>query len=323
MIDMSKTFSYGRKATGGQKAQSPQMTAPGTNTGPLPDQNATPPAIQGQNWSYDPYQNFTMQPPGAFPFPQQWADASNYFTNLLGAGVQTPWQYGYGSDQLRNMIDAQGMPVNIQGYAEAQLPQLQTMLSDATKQAQESAGLTGTRWSTSLGNTIADQARRLYENYGADVAGKWLQAQEAARERMMGGMGMMLPYGQATANLGLQNTQNQMYAANALQGLGSDYLYGPMNIAQGMAGLGQGIYGQQAQGIEQFMNDPWLQAALGMSGQQGNYYPQTYQPSFMSQMFGLSGAMLPWTMNYNRGGGGQGIDYGTFDPAFMPHLGPM
>ena len=305
MIDLSKTFNYGK----GPQSQ-PQMTAPGTNTGPIPNQGtppgATPPA-QGQDWNYDPYQNFTMDAPGAFPFPEQWQTASDYFTGLTQSGVPTPWQYGYGSDQLRNMIDAQGMPVDIQGYADAQLPIYQTMMEDMTKQSQESAGLSGTRWSSSLGNQIAEQGRRLAENYGADVANKWMQAQEAARGRMMGGMGMMLPYGQAQANLGLQNTQNQMYGASALQGIGSDYLYGPMNIAQGMGNLGNQIYGQQSQGINQFQNDNWLNAALGLSqGQGSQQYPQTYQPSFMSQMFGLSGAMLPYTMNQGDQTGGSG-----------------
>ena len=306
MIDLTKTMNYGQT----------QMTAPGTKTGPVADPNApaAPPA-PGQDWNYDPYQDFTMDAPGPFPFPEQWKTASDYFTNLTQSGVPTPWQYGYGSDQLRNMIDAQGMPVDIQGYADAQLPIYQTMMEDMTKQSQESAGLSGTRWSTSLGNQIAEQGRRLTENYGADVANKWMQAQEAARGRMMGGMGMMLPYGQASANLGLQNTQNQMYGASALQGLGSDYLYGPMNIAQGMAGLGQGIYGQQAQGINQFSNDPWLQMALGLGTSPGSQqYPQTYQPSFMSQMLGLSGQMLPYAFNnqgQNDNSGGWTDQYGN------------
>jgi hypothetical protein len=184
------------------------------------------------------------------------------------------------------------------------------MLGDMTRQAQESAGLSGTRWSTSLGNTIAEQTRRLTENYGADVAAKWLQSQEAAKGRMMGGYGMMLPYGQATAGLGLQNTANQMYAANALQGIGSDYLYGPMNIATGMAGLGSGIYGQQAGGINQFMNDPWLQMALGLGTSPGaGQYPQTYQPSIMSQIMGLGGNITGYLAGMGGQGGGGGDQF--------------
>jgi len=280
----------------------PQMT-----TGPAakqpygPDPNAvTPPAPAlpdqqgGQNWDYDPYQDFQMDAPQPFPFPEQWADASSYFTNLLGAGVQSPWQYGYGSGQLQNMIDENGQPIDINAYAAAQLPLYQTMMEDMTKQSQESAGLSGTRWSSTLGNQIAEQGRRLTEAYGADIANKWMQAQEAAMARKMGGLNMMLPYGQAEANLGLQNTQNQMYGASALQGIGSDYLYAPMNIAQGLAGLGNMTYGQQRDELSQSQNDPWLQAALAMGGQQSQQYQQMYNPSFSSQMLGLAGNTLPY-----------------------------
>jgi len=311
MIDLSKTMNYGQNPqyahTMGPEdlAMNPVQ---GTNTGPIADPNATPPPAQGQsgqNWDYDPYQDFQMDAPPPFPFPEQWKTASDYFTNLTQSGVPTPWQYGYGSEQLRNMIDAQGMPVDIQGYADAQLPVYQTMMEDMTKQSQESAGLSGTRWSSSLGNQIAEQGRRLTENYGADVANKWMQAQEAARGRMMGGMGMMLPYGQASANLGLQNTQNQMYGANALRGLGSDYLYGPMNIATGMANLGQGIYGQQQGGINQQMNDPWLQAALGLGNQQSQQYTPMYNPSWLTQGLGAASSMAPYIFN------NQGQNYGN------------
>ena len=285
----------------------PQMTTGPARQQPYgPDPNAQPPAPQGQqggqNWDYDPYQDFQMDAPQPFPFPDQWANASNYFTNLLGSGVQTPWQYGYGSGQLQNMIDANGQPIDINAYAEAQLPLYQTMMEDMTKQSQESAGLSGTRWSTSLGNEIAEQGRRLTENYGADIANKWMQAQEAAMQRKMGGLGMMLPYGQAEANLGLQNTQNQMYGASALQGIGSDHLYAPMNIAQGLAGLGNMTYGQQQSGIDSQMNDSWLQAALALGSQQSQQYPQMYNPSFSSQMFGLAGNVAPYAFRGNQGG---------------------
>jgi hypothetical protein len=304
MIDMTKTFGAGGNRSGGYLPD--QTTTTPTQQQPYgPDPNAAPTALPdqqgGQDWDYDPYQNFTMDAPQAFPFPDQWAQASNYFQNLMGSGVQTPWQYGYGSDQLRNMIGADGQPVDIQGYADAQLPLYQTMMEDMTKQSQESAGLSGTRWSSTLGNQIAEQGRRLTETYGADIANKWMQAQEAGMQRKMGGLGMMLPYGQATANLGLQNTQNQMYGASALQGIGSDYLYAPMNIAGGMSNLGNSIYNQQAGGINQFQNDPWAQMAYGLSGQPGSQqYPQTYQPSFASSMFGLTGAALPFVLG-NQG----------------------
>ena len=300
MIDLAKTMNreYGR---GG--GYLPQMTTgPATKQPYGPDPEATtPPATAPsgeQDWNYDPYQDFQMDAPQPFPFPDQWANASNYFTNLMGSGVQSPWQYGHGSGQLQNLIGADGQPVDIQGYAESQLPVMQTLMGDLSRQAMEEATMTGTRQSTVLQQKLVEQARRLSENYGADIANKWMQAQEAAMGRKMGGLGLMLPYGQAEANLGLQNTQNQMYGASALQGIGSDYLYAPMNIAQGFGNLGNQIYGQQAQGIDQFQNDPWLQTALGLSQQPGSQqYPQTYQPSWTSQILGLGANVIPQMLN--------------------------
>jgi hypothetical protein len=205
-----------------------------------------------------------------FPFPEQWNQAGNIYSQLAGmGGWQSPLQQMYSS----------GMPVDVSGLGEHYRTVGSTMMEDFTKQAAEQAGLGGLRWSTPLTGQIAEQGRRLGENFGLSMAQADIAAQEAARQRMMGGIGMGMG--------------GQMGALQGLTGLGREYMYGPMNISQGMMGLGNQMQSQQ-------MN-PYLPYAVGMAGQ-GQYVPQQYQPSMFSQGLNITSALIPWLMQGQSGG---------------------
>ena len=198
---------------------------------------------------------------------------------LMGEGdFNFPPEWGLAGMTLADMTET-GMPVDINAYAKAQLPMLQTQMSDWSKQAAEEAGLAGTRWSTPLQRNITEQANRLAQTYGADIAGKWLESQEAARGRQMGGAQGLMGLGSLYSQLPLQVSQQMMDMSGQMQGMG----------AAEIAPL-----------MQEFMrtapeNNPWLQMLLGAT-QPGGYSPEMYQQGGGAQWMQMLAQMLPYLL---------------------------
>jgi len=107
MIDMSKVI-------------------PGFNRGQQNQGVGQDPAFnpaQTQDTGPNPYEDYTMQDPGAFQFPELWGQAEGLYGDVMGGGmnIASPWQFGYGSDVLRGMAGT-GRPVDIQGWVAANEP---------------------------------------------------------------------------------------------------------------------------------------------------------------------------------------------------------
>jgi hypothetical protein len=67
-----------------------------------------------------------------------------------------------------------------------------------------------------------------------------------------------------------------------------------MQAAQALQNSGQNMYNQQNAMLQGMYTPPWMQGAMGAA--QGSAYgtPQTYQPSFGENMFGIAGSLLPY-----------------------------
>jgi len=157
----------------------------------------------------------------------------------------------------------------------------------------ETAGYGGKRWATPTAASIADIGGKIHENFMLDIAGKQMMSEEAARQRQLQATGQLLGYGQAESGLGLANMANMMGAAGAGVGLGQQQLFAPMQIGQGMMGMGAGMQGLQQQEINSMMNDPYLMMALQMSGQMGNQFaPQQFNPGWASQLMDIGSPLL-------------------------------
>jgi hypothetical protein len=192
-----------------------------------------------------------------------------------------PSQWQTANDTLTG-IAQNGNPVNYGNWYNQAKTTAQFDITDAIRQAVETAGMGGQRWSSSLGRTGQDIAGRTMAGLGRD----WTQMELGAQQ---------------------QGVQNQMGAANSLMGLGNMYSQLPMDVANNMMGMGSQMQNAYNQEISPFYNlwnsmqsynSPWLQNMMQMA--QGSQ-PQTYDKSgfgsMLDSIFGLGGA---WLM----GGGG-------------------
>lgn len=176
---------------------------------------------------------------------------------------------------------------------------------------------------SNLGNLMGPMWQSMKEKAGYDITDAVNQAVEQAG---VSGLRRSTPLGQQAARIGAQGMASimpeywqqglgaQQAAAGGLSNLGSLYSQLPMNVAQTMMGMA----GQQ-QGMNQAAFQPYLQQfewgrpetylpyALQMGGMQNQYYPQTYQPSWFSNMAnaGLAGFGLANQLGWNPFGGGQ------------------
>ncbi len=209
---------------------------------------------------YDPSSIYSGygQPTTFTNYPSQWGTASNTLTGIA----------------------QNGNPVNYQPWYEQAKAATNYDITDAIRQAAETAGLGGMRWSTSLGRTAQDIAARSMANLGAQYAQNELGAQQ-------------------------QGIQNQLGAASQLMGLGNYYAQLPMEVSNNL--FNQGLQMQNAQNAEispyyslwnstQPYNSPWLQAIMGYSGAFNGSAPQTYNQSLLGSILGLipGAAMLGW-----------------------------
>jgi hypothetical protein len=173
-----------------------------------------------------------------------------------------PSQWGQAQDIYSRYGTGQG--VNMSPLWAAMQAQGKTAREDAIKQVAEQMGMGGNRWSSVALRTGQDVSGRLAQESATDWANKAIQAQENARL------------------LAMQAGQN-------LQGLGSQYAQLPLTVANQMTGMTGNLASEWQRTQPEY--SPWLQYGMNMTQQQPGYYPQTYQPSWMSQMLGLGGSM--------------------------------
>lgn len=185
-------------------------------------------------------------------YPSQWGTASNTYTDIANANPNS-WGDWYDKAKAAAQPD----------------------ITDAIRQAVETAGLGGMRYSTALGRT------------GQDIAA-----------RTMGGLASQ--YAQNEMSGYQQNQQNRLGAASGLSGLGQQYANLPMDVANNMFNMGQGMNNAYNQEISPFYNlwnsqqdynSPWLQNFLQLAQ---SSQPSTYNQSGMSQGLDAITSFLPF-----------------------------
>jgi hypothetical protein len=249
------------------------------------------------------YPESDLTPGQGFQYPEQWDWSSDVLRNFAyGDATPVPWQWDETSQFGQNMMET-GMPVDITGYGEKQLPYLQDLFKRQADQAIESAGLAGLRHSSPLGQQLGDLSRQMVTQYGADIAGKQLSADEAARQRQMQAGGLMQGLGSGVAGLGEAARNRALQAGGMLPGLGQQYLQAPQDWAQRMWGMGTQQQGIMQQALDRAYQDfmrmapeysPWLQQAFGYSGLPPMMAQQQYGQSGLGGLFGGLLQMLPF-----------------------------
>jgi len=255
------------------------------------------------------YPSADVTPGQGFQYPEQWDLANQIYQSFaLGNPTEVPWQWSEASQFGQNMMQT-GMPVDITGYAEAQLPYLQDLFQRQADQAIESAGLQGLRQSSPLGYQLGDLARQMTTQYGADIADKYLQSQEAARGRQMGAGSLMQGLGTGIAGLGEAARNRALQATGGLQSLGSQYLQAPQDWAQQMWGMGTQQQSLMQQDLDRAYQDflrmapeysPWLQQAMGYIGLQPQLAAQQYGQSGLGSLFGGLLSLLPFIPGWGK-----------------------
>ena len=207
-----------------------------------------------------------------------YGDEEDYMTFQL---PQTMRGGGGGGGGWEDLTGA----VNFADFDVASMKELfpELMLKDINDQAMEQAGLGGTRWSSVLGQKIADANARAEKQWAADMFAKWIASQEAAKQRG-------LSHREAAAGRGLQRS---MFETRL-----------PMEVAAMMANLGG-----QAQEAEMqpwgVAYEDWLRTTpeaamgtygntlVGMLGQEPGG-PTQYEPGWASGLMGIGSALLPF-----------------------------
>jgi len=188
---------------------------------------------------------------GGFPYPQQWQTATDIYGQLAG-----------------------GMPAITPEYAQQAWLPYQRQGQQEAMQAREQAGLGGLRWSTPLAGRLEDIWGGASERFGAGMEQMRMQDIQNQRQAMLG-------------------------AAGGLGGLGGQYAQLPLTVSQTMMGLGGAQQQMQQAELDRYLQEflrtqpeynPLLQYQSGGATGFG-MAPGVYQPSFGSQMFGLSGQL--------------------------------
>lgn len=224
-------------------------------------------------------------------FPEQYKELEDFYRNMMGGGmsVGVPDYWNTAGGAMSRMARS-GMPVDINAYTESLIPVHQRRLEEGSKQILESMGMGGKRWSTPLSYQVADLGSRLEENMGMASQQAWLGAQEAARQRQIAASGQLYNLGSGMTNLGFQNANMMMQGAGGMGQMAQEYMYGPMNISQGLMGMGGQYQNAQQQQYDAMQNDPYLGMAMNMANISAPQYAQKqYQPGWGSQLMDIGG----------------------------------
>jgi hypothetical protein len=233
-------------------------------------------------------------------YPSQWGTASNTLTGFTNGQYNTnvPSQWGTASDYATNYLQ-NGQTASAAPAYQAAKAAAQFDIEDAIKQAAETAGMGGIRYSSPMAANAQRIAASTMAGLGANYAQNELQSAQQLEQNKLGILNNLYGLGQGEAGLTQQNALNALTASGMLGGLGQQYANLPMQAAQTASGIGNSLYGQYS-GIpaaqqqnwaqQQSYNNPWLQYA-GNYTQNSNMIPQQYSPGFGSQLLGLLGGL--------------------------------
>ncbi len=230
---------------------------------------------------YDPNSMYT-------PWQTQMAgDVFGEYAQGLTAEAPEEWDWASGIGQ---QMAESGLPTSQSDWYTQAKGVAQTDIRDAIQQAAEAAGLSGMRWSTPLGRSAQDIAGRRMETFGLESTSRELAAQEAARGRQMQAIPLLQQLGAGRTGLEENAMTRALTAAGQLGGIGQNQFANQLGLAGQAQGLGTTMQGLDQNTINQIYqqwskttpeNNPWLQAALGLSTTSG--MPQQYQQSSGSQ----------------------------------------
>lgn len=261
-----------------------------------------------------------------FMYPSEWGQVGDYWSNILSGGgaggggggggqINTPSAWTTGLESLNQMVGT-GQPVSSDAWWGATQDVTNRNIQDAIKNAAEQAGLGGLRWSTPLGYTAQDLSGKYMGEASQQWADREMAAQEAARQRMLEATGQLYQYGQGQyqmdkdalarrAAAAARGTGQMNMAANQLMSLGGQKADLGLDVISKMFGMGTGMQDAQQQAINASYNNPYMNMAQGYLS---SATPQTYQPSWGSQLLGAAGEAAPFIgdaiFGQNEYGGG-------------------
>ena len=215
--------------------------------------------------------NMTTGTPASYGY-----DFSSYFPEYGQATtLQLPQELDWASSALGE-LSATGRPADWAPWYQQAKGVAQTDIMDAIKQAAEQAGLSGTRWSTPMGRTAQDISGRRMQELGTEYTQQQLGAMENAANRSL------------TAAQGLGNIAQQRW------NMPLQYASQAMGMGQNMQQQYQNMFNPQYQEFLRTAaeNNPWLNQAMGATSLTGQYTPQTYQQSFLTNILGMLPALL-------------------------------
>lgn len=207
--------------------------------------------------------------------PEEWQSVADFWKSLMSGAYTNP-ALSAGLDYWKNLITEGGKPVDVTQYGQARKAQAMRQYEDMVKEMAEKAGVGGVRYGSGLQKSIAKYGGDLMASLESELLDRWLGAQESARAREFGAGQQLLPYGQ----LGITG-------AGALQELGGQRAYLPLQVAQSLAGIGSALTGQEI--------NPQTQLLASLLGQ-GVSTPQTYQPSWISNLMGFFASPYVWEL---------------------------
>jgi polyhydroxyalkanoate synthesis regulator protein len=166
-------------------------------------------------------------------------------------------------------------------------------IEEAIKQAAETAGLGGTRWSSTLGRQAQEITGNKMQELGSTYLEKEMASQEAAKQRQLENYAQLTTLGADKTGLTESATNRQLQAANDLADLGQTMYELPNTAAVQSAQVGTQLQEAQQAEIDAYLkewertlveNSPWIEYALTAAGLgTGNSSAQTtYDESGLS-----------------------------------------
>ena len=221
-------------------------------------------------------------------YPAPWNTAQDVLTQFAeGMPTDVPPEWETMLGQLSDVWNQQGMPTSTMPAYTAAKEAAQYDVKSAIDQAMEGYGLMGLRQSTPAIAGAQRIAGEMSSQLGAGFARDETGALEAARGRQMSTLPQMFGAGAGIAGLEESAKDRALGATGQLYNLGQGQWQMPSALGQQAYNMGTGLYGQGQQGIGNMMNEwlrtqmynnPYLQQALGLGGQTGQYVPQQYSP---------------------------------------------
>ena len=199
-----------------------------------------------------------------FPYPSQWGEASDFWSQMLKTG----------------------MPTDIEPWWKAQQEAAGVQIGRAGREAAEQFGLGGMRYSTALGQQLGRIGAETTAGIMPEYWRMGMGAQEAARGRQMGAAQNLWGAGGDYARL-------PMEVGERMLGMGGEVQRQQMTAAYPMYQEWQRMLPEQ---------NPYLQMGQQFPYGQFGQMPQMYQQSPFSQFIGAAGDVAQLVM-YGKGKG--------------------